>query len=74
MFYIFDEVPQPPRLEFKNAQLRDQSNFQQIETLLDGRSKIVKYISQLSKNEKPDDNVDIAYISNLLPISIDLVD
>jgi hypothetical protein len=73
MFYSFDEVPQPPKLDFKTAQLKDPSNFQQITTLLESRNQIVKYISQLSKNEQPNDNIDPGYISALLPLSIDLV-
>jgi hypothetical protein len=73
MFYSFDEVPQPPKLDFKDAQLKDPANFQQITTLLESRNQIVKFIAQLSKNEQPNENMDTAYISALLPMSIDLV-
>jgi len=73
MFYSFDEVPQPPKLDFKNAQLKDPSNFQQITTLLESRNEIVKFIGQLSKNEQSSENIDTGYISTLLPMSIDLV-
>jgi len=73
MFYSFDEVPQPPKLDFKNAQLSDPNNFVQINTLLEGRNEILKIIGQLSKNEQSSDNIDTGYISTLLPMSIDLV-
>lgn len=73
MFYTFDEIPVPPRLEFKNVQLKDQGSFQRIVQLLESRNEIAKYIGQVAKNEKAADVADMSYIGSLLPVSIDLV-
>ena len=73
MFYIFDEIPQPPRLDFKNVQLKDPANFQKISSLLESRNEIVKAITDLSKGESAS-NVDLPHISSLLSVSIDLLE
>ncbi len=74
MFYIFDEVPQPPKLDLKGAQLRDPQNLRRIADLLESRKEVLGSIAQLISNDQTGGKTDPAYISSMLPVSIDLVE
>lgn len=51
MIFAFDNVPIPPRIDFKDVNLSDPSNFQAIMKLNDDRQEVIKAITELSSNQ-----------------------
>lgn len=72
MFFILDGIPIPPTMDFSQFTPRSVEVSDAVFRCMEKRSQIVSAIVSISKDERPP-NFDPAKVSDLLPLSMEMV-
>lgn len=72
MFFIFEQVPIPPILDFQSHQIKNPANSARLSEITTRRSQLVNIIVQLTKDQSVHE-IDFAKVDSGLSASIDLV-